>query len=125
MTKSTSSPLPHGDMIKLFFQFQLDLKMYHWNTRAYSRHISSDQLMERFLKLVDRFVEVFIGHYGRPEISRQTIEYTIKTDAEMPGYVQAFADKIQGWKKLPVDLENVRDDIVESVYQALYLFSLH
>ena len=116
------------DVIKTFFEFQIDLKMYHWMTRTYSRHIASDELTGKCIKLIDRFVEVYIGHHGRCPSSTKNVQalgYRVhRSDVEMCDYLRAFTEKINGWKNLHADLENIRDELVEAIYQALYLFTL-
>ena len=113
-------------IIDTFFQFQLELKMYHWMTRVYSRHIASDQLTEKLLAIVDRFVEVYIGHYGRPkqETMNMTLDIRIKTDEEMIERLNSFSQTVSAWRDLPGDLTTIRDDLIEAVHQTLYLFSL-
>ena len=55
-------------IIKFFFYLQCNVKLYHWNTTKYSRHIASDKLFSNILEHSDKFMEVYIGKYGRSKI---------------------------------------------------------
>ena len=39
---------PFGDeIVRAFFTFQHELKLYHWQTKSYSRHKATDKLYEK------------------------------------------------------------------------------
>lgn len=110
--------------IDFFFDFQLNLKMYHWSTCIYSRHVASDKLGEKLLENIDRFVELYIGRYSRPKMSKKhNISYSIISDKDMVGYLKGKRDYLEKLA-LTDDLANVRDELVENINQTLYLFTL-
>lgn len=110
--------------IEFFFDFQLNLKMYHWSTCVYARHKASDELGEKLLENIDRFVELYIGRYSRPKMSKKhNISYTIISDKDIVGYLKGKRDYLEKLT-LTDDLANVRDEIVENINQTLYLFTL-
>lgn len=41
--------------------FQINLKIYHWNTRSYARHLASSDLVDEVEKFTDTFVECMQG----------------------------------------------------------------
>jgi len=42
-------------LVRHFFQFQNELKLYHWRTESYARHKTSDALLTDMLTLIDKF----------------------------------------------------------------------
>ena len=55
-----------GDnLIRTFFKFQNELKLYHWQTGSYSRHKATDKLFEKILERIDEFVEVYMGKFNK------------------------------------------------------------
>lgn len=107
------------------------VKIYHWETKLYSRHKATDQLVDKLDASIDKFVEVYIGKYGRPNLNSRTGRIMIRNfnDQEAPVLLkQAVA-----WMttKLPTllnntdtDLLNIRDEILADLNQTLYLFTL-
>lgn len=114
------------EMIKFFFEFQVNLKLYHWMTKSYPRHKASDQLQESLNEKIDRFVEVYMGRLGKPTFKKQqTISYMPINDQNMVNYLRSQSKKLEGFElDSYADLKNIRDEIVESINQALYLFAL-
>jgi hypothetical protein len=110
---------------------QNNIKMYHWFTTSYPRHIASDKLYEELSSKIDKFVEVYIGKYGRPKLSK--IDMTLVVQLQTDQTVHTYIDKCIEYmltgilsfvKSDDVDLLNIRDDIVVSLNQAKYLFTL-
>jgi hypothetical protein len=106
-------------------------KIYHWNTKSYPRHKASDEFVNNLDKLIDRFVEVYVGKYGREAGLGK--DMTIK----LPGFneksIIAFYTEARVWlsetlpkllKNNDTDLLNIRDEILAEINQMLYLFSL-
>lgn len=42
--------------------FQINLKLYHWNTRSYARHLASSDLVDEIEKFTDTYVECMQGN---------------------------------------------------------------
>lgn len=116
--------------IKFFFSLQLNLKLYHWMTTKYPRHVASDKLFSDLAELVDQFIEVYIGKYGRPQIGEFDIKVINITDKSIIDFLNMAIEKLT--MKLPdkiditmdTDLLNIRDEIVGTINRTLYLFSL-
>jgi hypothetical protein len=118
-------------IIHFFFEFQTNIKLYHWMTLSYARHKAADELVEKMLDYSDNFMEVYIGKYGRPTLLKK--DYDIHLQKLDDKNVTAFLDKAINFmlKELPkhlketdVDLFNIRDEIVSTLHQSKYLFTL-
>jgi len=121
-----------ADHIHFFLQLRDQIKLYHWQTRVYARHIATDQILEKLEKHMDSFVEVYIGKYGRPRVTGKNAEITVHnmTEAGASRLLQAALRYLQGplsrsLKEGDYDLFALRDDLMEDVHQLAYLFTLH
>jgi hypothetical protein len=122
-----------ADHIHFFLQLRDQIKLYHWQTRIYARHIATDKMLEALEKSIDSFVEIYIGKYGRPKITGKNAEIALHNLSE-PGVVRvinAAIKYLQGTltKSLKAavdsDLINIRDEMIGELNQLLYLFTLH
>lgn len=122
-----------AEIVHFFFEVHINTKMYHWSTTSYARHKAADQLVDTFSGLSDKFVEVYIGKYGRPD------RPTAKRNTNIPVHhyddksIVKYLDKciqyltndlLKYIKPDDVDLINLRDEMVAVLNQTKYLFSL-
>ena len=120
-----------ADQIHFFLHLRDQIKLYHWQTRVYSRHIATDNVLEKLEKSIDSYVEIYIGKYGRPKVSGKNASITLHnlTEAGATRLVNAAVKYLQGpltktLKPIDTDLMNVRDEIIADLNQLLYLFTL-
>ena len=121
-----------ADHIHFFLQLRDQIKLYHWQTRVYARHIATDQMLEKLEKNIDAFVEIYIGKYGRPRVAGKNAEITVHnmTEAGASRMLQAALRYLQGpltrsLREGDYDLFALRDDLMEDLHQLAYLFTLH
>lgn len=117
--------------IHFFFNMREQLKLYHWQTGVFARHKATDDVISALDKAIDLFVEVYMGKYGRPNITRTTNVIQIKNMSEKSAvkfvkdclvYLQTGLAK--GLKPTDTDLFNIRDEMAGELNQLLYLFTL-
>jgi hypothetical protein len=60
-----------SNIIRFFFDLHVNLKLYHWQTTSYARHIASDKAVDKIIERADRFIEVYIGKYNRFKIDKK------------------------------------------------------
>jgi hypothetical protein len=120
-----------ADDIHFFLQLRDQLKLYHWQTRVYARHVATDTILDTLEKSIDSFVEIYIAKYGRPRISGKNATITLHnlTEAGAVRLVHSAMKYIQGplSKRLQAsdtDLFNIRDELLADLNQLLYLFTL-
>jgi hypothetical protein len=108
------------------------IKVYHWQTMTYSRHIATNDLLTKLDANIDQFVEVMIGKYGRPKFVGKASSLPIRNfhDEEAPELLRQAVewmstDLPNQLKKMDTDLLNIRDTIVGDLNQVLYLFSFN
>ena len=117
--------------IQFFFILRNQVKLYHWQTKSYSRHKATDDAVEKLDSLIDQYVEVYMGKYGRPRMTASTGTLVVKNVSEqaMVRFIQqAIAylqkDLVKHLKASDTDLINLRDEIMADLHQLLYLFTL-
>jgi hypothetical protein len=117
--------------IHFFFQLREQIKVYHWQTYLYSRHKATDDVIAKLDEHIDLFVEVYMGKYGRPNITRTTNTIQIKNMTEKSalkfikdGLAHMIGPFSRSIKATDTDLLNIRDEMVGELNQLLYLFTL-
>ncbi len=106
--------------------FRNIMKVFHWRTTSYPRHVASDAFVAQFDTLVDRFMEVYIGRYGRANGESIVIEVPSRVVQEVDDILADLREVLT--KIVPgdasSDLANIRDEMLALVNQTVYLFSL-
>ena len=120
-----------ADQIHFFLHLRDQIKLYHWQTRIYSRHVATDKILEKLDESIDSYVEIFIGKYGRPKVLGKNASITIHnlTESGIVRLVNSSLKYLQGplsksLKPSDTDLMSIRDDIIGDLNQLLYLFTL-
>lgn len=121
-----------GADVHFLLTIRNQIKLYHWQTAVYARHIATDKALETLDKLIDEYVEIYIGKYGRPKLTADTrvLRMQTLTDAGATKLIQSAIKHMLGpmAKKLnpavDSDLMNLRDEMVGLMNQLLYLFTL-
>lgn len=121
-----------AEHIHFFLQLRNQIKLYHWQTRVYARHIATDKILESLDKTIDSFVEIYIGKYGRPRITGKNASLALQnlTEAGATRLIHAAVRYMQGplTRSLnpaaDTDLINLRDELLGDLNQLLYLFTL-
>jgi hypothetical protein len=121
-----------AEIVTLMLTLRNQIKIYHWQTKEFSRHKATDDLVDALDKNIDKFTEVYMGKYGRPKFGGRTGMIKIRNfhDKEAPALLKSAIDWLT--HKLPkhlkttdTDLLNIRDEIVADLNQTLYLFTFH
>jgi hypothetical protein len=117
--------------IQFFFTMREQLKLYHWQTGMFARHKGTDNVIGALDDLIDLFVEVYMGHRGRPSVTRSTNTIMLRNMSEKTA-VKFVKDCIlylqngltRGLKDTETDLMNIRDEMLAELNKLLYLFTL-
>lgn len=107
------------------------VKIYHWETLSFPRHKATDELVTNLDTNIDKFVEIYIGKYGRPKFStNSSIKLRNFHDKEatalLKQYIKWLSTSLPKLlnKSADTDLLNIRDEILADLNQTLYLFTL-
>lgn len=135
-----------ADHILCFLELLNTIKIYHWSTLSYPTHKATDELHDTLSKLVDSFIETYIGHCARGGVGAvaagsgvpvfkfksekdscisfcqcKTHDAFCKILDENIIHLEGLTDKLNGY----TDLVNIRDEMVSALAQALYLLRLN
>ncbi len=132
--------------ILCFLELLNTIKIYHWSTLSYPTHKATDELHDTLSKLVDSFIEIYIGHCARGGAGVagaasgvpvfkfksekdscisfcqcKTHDAFCKILDENIIHLEGLTHKLNGY----TDLVNIRDEMVGALAQALYLLRLN
>jgi hypothetical protein len=119
---------PGGDIVTTLLLMRNQIKLYHWQTRSFAVHKATDDLTAELDTSIDTFVEVYMGKYGRPSVSGSTKLHNFTSEA-----ARTFVDRQTMYltkvlpkklKKTDTDLLNIRDEILATLNQTRFLFTL-
>lgn len=121
-----------AEIVTLMLTLRNQIKIYHWQTKEFSRHKATDDLVDTLDKNIDKFTEVYMGKYGRPDFKGRTACIKIHNfhDTDGPKYLQSAVNWLSSslpkyLKRNDTDLLNIRDEILADLNQARYLFTLN
>ena len=121
-----------AEIVHLMLTLRNQVKLYHWQTMSYPRHKATDDLVGKLDESIDKFVEVYIGKYGRPKLTGKSSTIHLRNfhDKQGPALLTEAVDWMthdlpKKLKPTDTDLLNIRDEILADLNQTLYLFTLH
>ena len=119
------------ELIIQFFSLQHQIKVLHWQTKSYARHKAYDDVYSSLGELIDNFVEIYMGKYGRVEFSGGEGGITLKnTDSlQLNNFLKDNIDWLKSLnEKLKSDndsdLLNLRDEMMGEINKLRYLLTL-
>jgi len=117
-------------LVKVFLEMLNMVKLYHWKTRSYAQHKATDELYEKLNSNIDTFIEVLLG---KDESRIKMMEKNI--DLIDSSNVKDFKKRVYEYREFLInmsryfdskrdsDLLNIRDEILGSINQFLYLMT--
>ena len=119
-----------GTNVNLLLGLQSQLKIMHWQTKEYAQHMAFGGIYDDLQDLIDTFVELAMGKYGRFELSNEnnTIELVNLDDMDFAGFINTMRKAlVQITKQLDstdTDMLNVRDEMLGLINKLSYLLTL-
>jgi hypothetical protein len=124
------------DLISTFLHMLDTVKLYHWKTTSYATHKATDQLHADLSAKIDSFVEILLGKpENTPTTKRNEILKVQSLQFKQYKNNEDFKKQVEEYKKflenLSIvkqpnnnDLANIRDDLLGTMNQFLYLLTL-
>jgi molecular chaperone GrpE (heat shock protein) len=117
------------DFLVNLLKLQNQVKIYHWQTKSHARHMATDKFLSKFSSVLDNIIEAYQGRYGTISVKSSMIkiddipdEKMIEFLLNMRNYLVDIAPNLFDRRK-DGDLFNLRDEILESIDIAVYLFN--
>ena len=126
------------EIVQKFLVLLNTVKLFHWKTTSFAAHKASDELYSSLNSNIDKFVEVLLGKLNGKRVNL-TNEKTIPLIdfPNGPSFDEDMKTEIMKVKKYLIDLDNnsflrrmsnpdlytIRDEILGSLNQFLYLLT--
>lgn len=112
-----------------FLRIQNQLRIFHWQTDSYAQHKAFGKAYEELDGLIDSFVEVYMGKYGR---SRAKLTYNVELqnlDDQHLLIIDTYLDYLISLNSeldpaMDSELLNIRDEMVAVLNRLKYLLTL-
>lgn len=125
-----------SNLIVIFLSVLDQIKIYHWQTLSYAKHIASDNLYKNLSKNIDKFVEVLQAKANARFTLRPNEEITLVNldDTNIIEILTRFKRylNIMDFSITPTltlkessELMTIRDEMLVNIEQTLYLFTLN
>jgi len=116
-------------LIVPFITLQEQLRVFHWQSNTYGQHKAFGKAYDHLGDLIDSFVEVYSGKYGKPKAK---LKYNFSLSNFEEGYVEfidsglSFLDSLEEDLDLAKDsdLLNIRDEMKAVLNRLKYLLTL-
>ena len=118
-------------LIATFLGIQSQIKVLHWQTQSYSKHIAYGDAYDKIGDLADDFLEIYMGKYGRIALDGEADALILSNIGEVE--IEAFLETIIEFllslnHKLDAnrdsDLLNLRDEMMATINKLKYLLTL-
>lgn len=117
------------DVAGALLTFQTQLRVNHWQTTSYAQHIAFGSAYEALDELIDEFVEVGQGKYGRfllkgtETISLTNLSNPVET---INNFIQFLTFTLpNSFAPTDTELLNIRDEMLSVVNKLKYLLTLN
>lgn len=117
--------------VNAFLSIQIQFKILHWQTKGYARHMAFGEIYDQLDELVDEYVEVAMGKWGRFVVDENlnTIVYKNLSEINMIDFLQEFKGKLymitnELNQEKDTDLLNLKDEILAKINKLAYLLTL-
>ena len=118
--------------VNFFFTMRDQIKLFHWQTTSFAMHKATDAVISALDESIDKYVEVYMGTYGRPRLSARsnTIRIQNLNEKSIAKFIKACITHLQinvgqSLRPTDTDLVNIRDEMLAELNQLMYLFTLH
>jgi hypothetical protein len=130
---------PREQLIVQFLVVSNMIKLFHWKTHSYAAHKASDELFSSFNDNMDKFVEILLGKMNGERFDLTNVNTIPLIDFPIHSSIERMKKEIYSFKHFLVHLEkihlfrvqmtnsdllNIRDEILGSLNQFLYLLTL-
>jgi len=128
-----------SEILEDMLTVQTQIRLYHWGTKVYSKHIASGELYSKIDSFLDKFVETYMGKFNGGLLKGLPFKYTemnLKVlnfnDVDIVSSLNEFKFFLGGvckWLSIissnsNSDLKNMIDELMGEVNKTLYLFTL-
>ena len=120
-----------NSFLNKFITLQEQFRILHWQTKSYARHNAFGSIYSDLDGLIDEFMEVYMGKYGRVEFNGGEGSITLKNTDTLQlnnflnsniEWLKSLSEKLKSDKDS--DLLNLRDEMMGEINKLKYLLTL-
>ena len=117
------------DLISFFLQTQSQLKVLHWQTTSYARHMAYGRIYDSVQDPIDSFIEIYQGKYKRIKVDTGMRLTNINEDGAnqfVESVINILTNDLPSMldPKVDTDLLNIKDEILAEFNTLKYLLTL-
>jgi hypothetical protein len=117
------------ECISKFLTLQNQLRIHHWQTPSYAEHKALGKAYEMLDRLIDSFIETYMGKYGKDtEQERSITLHGYEKSHPMPvlNYFENYlkTELTSDISEDDTELLNIRDEMLSVVNTTKYLLTL-
>jgi len=114
-----------------FITLQEQFRVLHWQTKSHARHIAYGGIYDALNGLIDNFIEVYMGKYGRVEFASGEGTIVLKNTNNLGlneflnqnlEFLMSLSNSLDPQKD--TDLLNIRDEMMSEINKLKYLLTL-
>jgi hypothetical protein len=113
-------------IIAQLMYLQMQIRIFHWQTKKYSRHKAFGKFYDAMDGLLDKFVEVYQGQTGRVAFNQtldlKNMDESIDLDEVLVRAINMLTTEME--QGTSTDLLNIRDEILGEINRLRYLLTL-
>ena len=124
------------EIVQKFLVLLNTVKLFHWKTTSYAAHKASDDLYSSLNTNIDKFIEILLGKLNGERVQLTTVHQIPLIDFPNNNF-SFIRSEMEKYKRYLVDLDNnsflkkmsntdlytIRDEILGSLNQFLYLLT--
>jgi DNA-binding ferritin-like protein len=114
-------------IIAQLIYLQLQMRIYHWQTKSYARHKAFGKFYDSLGDLLDTFVETYQGIYGRVAFAQsldlRNLEESTDIEKILNNAIAMLTNEMEDIQAHS-DLLNIRDEMVGAMNHLRYLITL-
>jgi hypothetical protein len=116
------------DAMHYFLALHNQVKLLHWTATSYGTHKALDDLHTDLAPLIDRFIEMYIGHFKKQPFRPFKLKIELSVDvAKVIKFLEKHRDALTAMTQTYTDapgFENVLAEMVSLFDNAIYLCNL-
>ena len=123
-------PAPSGevDLVTEFIRMREQYQVFHWATTSFALHKGCDWIFDELSCNIDKFMESYLGAFGRGVIRGPfkviLLDPSAIDPAEFTQHCIEIVDEVADMIKGNPDLENITADMLGAFHKLLYLLTL-
>ena len=107
-------------------EMEQQLRIWHWQTKMYSRHQAYGATYNALGELIDTFMEVYMGKNGRilAPASIPLQDLNNEVEPKVDSYIEFLNSLTETLEPRDTDLLNIRDEMLALLNKLKYLLTL-